>query len=637
MMIPLLYIWLLPFIVALNTNTLYSITKNKIYVSLTNGELISLDYSISGDIAVSEDSLEVLKAPSSNTSLFLVNDTLYGMNGDNDGKMTLVQYNAEADDWQTIKLKCDGINDDWYYSDSSYLTSLDSNEVYVYGGIKDDDITNRLISVDLTTNKVSNITTSAKPQPFYGSSNLLAPFSSSQLLIGGESVGGWLNMYRLATWNFESGWSFQTVSQLNNTDISPRINLLILPIFNKLANNSLEEINNDYEVNKILIIGGETGDSVVSPSAVYLDTSGNDWVYEKTNNVLDIQDYLGFVTVFDNVITITEDSVKRDGYSLKYFDLDFNSLKTFQVPKSETKTEDTTESIQKKAILGTVIPVCALLAIITGGYFIMKKRKQQKLEKELNELNYHFENNYKVDNSGEYIGYQPNLFDSNSTLDVNSIDSFVKKRQEFKSKFMTSQETLNNEYPAIDKHISTDDEVIPSPKPTKTFSKLNKHVIKLRNSMSFSNLPSPEKRTLLDDEASIENFTPTSSPRKLQIHKTPLIIGIGIGLEDFKSLDPNKLDEKPIEMYDDDEYDSENSLDNFDVQVLVSSKRRTTLKVVNPDALSTRLNSVASKLNYSNSISSKLKSTNSVHRPQSEPLDSHLRYRVPSNDNNELD
>lgn len=633
MIIPLLCLWLLPLIVAINSNTLYAISKNKVYVSLTNGELISLEYSITGDTTISEDTLDVLKAPSANTSLFLVNDTLYGMNGDSDGRMTLVKYDSNNDDWTEVLLNCDEINDDSFYNDASYLTNLGSNQIYVYGGIKDDEISNRLLSIDFKTFKVSNITTSTKPQPFYGASNLLAPSSSSQLLIGGESTEGWLNMYRLATWSFESGWSFQAVSQLNNTDIGSRIHLLTLPIFNMLANNSLEDIIEDYSVSKLLIIGGEADGTEVSPSAVYLDISGNNWQYEKVGKNLNVTDYLGFITVFDNLVTITEDSIKRDGYALKFFDLNFNELESFQVPKTEIDSKDSSDSIQKKAILGTVIPVCALLVIFTAGYFIMKKRKQKRLQQELNDLNYHFENNYNVEKPGEYLGYQPNLLDSNSTLDVNSIDSFVKKRQEFKSKFMQSQETLNNDCHRIDEYADIDEDLIPSPKPIKTITKLNKHVIRLKNSVSFSNLPSPERRTLLDDEASIENLTPSSSPRRVQLQKKPLIIGLG--LEEFRSLDPSKLDQPPPEMYDDYEYDSENSLDNFDVQVLVSSKRRSTLKVVNPDAFSTRLNSVASKLNRLNSIKSGLQQSNGTHETNTN--DTGLRYRVPSNDSNEID
>ncbi|EGV63794.1 hypothetical protein CANTEDRAFT_105095 [Yamadazyma tenuis ATCC 10573] len=600
---------------AINSQALYAITKNLIYLSLDNEDLVAINFSISGDSDTdTSQSLRLLASPPSGSSLFLVKDELFGMTGDNEGDLSLSKYNGDEDEWDTIKLNSTQITDNQFYNSSSYLTSFDSDQIYIYGGINaDDEVSDRLLSLDFNTFVLSNISTTTKPESFYGASNLIAPDSSTQLLIAGKSSQGWLNMFQLATWNFESGWSFKTVAKGGNS-INSRQQPLVLPIFNKLDNNSLSTVVNYYHVSKVLVIGGEQNGKSSSPEIAYLDVSENDWTYSVPtidNSVFNADDYIGIVTVFENIITISKSSSKRDGqYEVNYFDLNFEKASKINVPSDPAKSsKEESASIQQKAILGTVIPIGALICIVAGGYFFMKKRKAQKLERELKDLNYHFENNYKVE------GTHNALFnDSHSTLDVDSIDSWVRKRQEFdRNQHMQSQETLTRENSIVDyfniKERDDEDEdensFVSTPQPLKTLSKLNKRVVRLKKSISFNSLPSPERRANLlnDDEARIDIITPTKTrTRNLSPVRSPI--------KTRSSIDSAKV--KPVEepnVFDDYEFASEEkSIDDFDVdvQVLVSSKRRSTLKVVNPDVSSSRSDSIRYRTPSNDSINEDL-------------------------------
>lgn len=626
-LISILCLWLFHIVKA---NPFYALTKEKIYLQLENDDLVSLNFSITGEST--PDKVYPIAAAPKQAELFLVNDELYGMKADED-EMALVKYNSDDDTWQDISLDLEDLNDKKFYQECNYLTSPGSNDVYVYGGIRNEEITNRLISINFDNFKASNISTTTKPQSFYGAANLLAPDPSTQLLIGGESLSGWLNMYQLATWDFQSGWSFQPINKDNTTasseniQIDSRKNAQALPIFGKLQSNNESEIANNYKVEKVLVIGGNMGDSSSSPGLMYLNVKGNTWNYEIPDSNDFGSDYSGIVTIFNNILTISKSNKKRSNeYEINYFDLEFNKQEKVSIPElnssKEKENDDIKESIQQKAILGTVIPISAILIMVTAGYFIMKKRKKNLLQQEMSELSNHFayfNEKEKFDNHGsDSTSHHSKLLysDSNSTLDVNSIDSWVRKRQEYDNhKFMNSQETLNN---GLKETQSVPENMTPyspiTPKPLKTIDRLNKSVVKLKKSISFSNLPSPERKNrenlLLDDESNIENY---DNLKNLSYTKNDLDefsdedMGSELSYEEHpvRTLDPNFSSvsvpitddleyNQPLTNLEEDsghqrgpsvvsDYESTNSITGLDVQVLVSSKRRSVLRIMNPD------------------------------------------------------
>lgn len=200
--------------------TLYSYDTGKIYLHLKNNELVSLDFSIvNKDITNYSNNQQVktLSTPPVNSTLFLLNDELYALTSkhvvdDDDkdlcgqGSVSIVKYIEENNSWDDetiIDFNFDDISDSSFYQYQTILTNpTNNNTIFVYGGECNGEISNRLISIDFDTGNVNNISTSTKPQAFYGASNILAPIPQSQLIIGGELNQGWLNMYQLATWDF---------------------------------------------------------------------------------------------------------------------------------------------------------------------------------------------------------------------------------------------------------------------------------------------------------------------------------------------------------------------------------------------------------------------------------------------------
>lgn len=532
-------------------NTLYSLTNGKIYLHLKNNDLISLNFSISGfdnlhsnshyltsDIDYSNDQkINKLASPPENSTLTLINDDLYAFLGNTDsqddkydtcgeGVLSLQKYDSDLNDWKELDqdLDFDDVNDSSYYRYATYFsTPTNNNTIYLYGGYCDSnsEVTNRLLSLDLNTFKFSNITTTTKPQSFYGASNLLAPNPQTQLVIGGESDNSWLNMYQLATWNFESGWSFKQIeSSTSGNTINSRKFSLSLPIFKQLSDNKIDTISNHYNVEEVLVIGGEVSNSKANPIFSKLSIDSNYWYWNTINDTdLDYDEILGAATIFNTLVIInsTSDSSKSkrgesDSYSINLYDTSnlksVDSLKENTTSKSKsTTTSNKKNSVKKKAILGTVLPVTAIGFAVVAGLLILNRRKRKRNNDELETIDYQFGNYFDQQsfNRLEADGYQshsrniseftthhqhkninsspntdlsddytykkirnshtlhPNEHHSglykhenetNSTIDVASIDSWFKKRQEFdenrlktikRNSYLASNETLSNE------------------------------------------------------------------------------------------------------------------------------------------------------------------------------------------------
>ena len=584
-------------------NTLYSYQDGKIYLHLENNDLISLDFSIFNDnnhdqqkVFDYESNQEItpIVSPPENSSLFLSNTTLMAFTGTKYddceyGKLTL--YQLVDDEWKQKSIETESLNDECFYMDSNYLYSPNYNDIYIYGGRKSEDtFSSRLLALDvLGEGKVSNITTNTKPQAFYGASNLLAPDPDNQLVFGGESDQGWLNMYQLANWDFNSGWTSQVVEKGSESVESRRFPVL-LPIFkNTMANYS--QFLNEFSLSDILILGGELSSTTASKEVIQLGLQSNTWSYTVFDKELDMDEYLGFATVFDNLITIKNDNSKKrqSSYNLQIYSLPgLKEIQKVEPPKTKENTNsDSSSEVTKDAVVGTLVPIIGIGMIVLTGYVIMKKKKKDRMKQELERLNYQFTNDFdpKLE-----TGYQGALLnDSNSTLDVQSMDSWMKKRQEYKTKSYLdprneiSQDTLhdnnetpyhndtnnnnnnNNNYDDDDDDDDDDIRIIRQPpSPSKTIHRLNRSMVRLKNSVSLSNINQVPPQ---DDESKIENTNLTLSKPKPPLSNSCLdtITQSHNDLDNLSNDDQSLLD------------------DDIDVQVLVSSKRRSVLRVVNPD------------------------------------------------------
>ena len=611
--------------------TLYSYETGKIYLHLKNNELISLNFSIVNkdmtDYSNNQE-IETLTSPPVNSTLFLLNDELYALKSEysendskdicGDGELSIIKYDQDNNFWNEesiIEFDFDDVSDDSFYQYPTILTSPSyNNTIYVYGGECNGTISNRLISLDFDTGKVNNITTSTKPQAFYGASNILAPIPQTQLIIGGKLNQGWLNMYQLATWDFISGWSFRPVNKLSNNEVvNSRIFPLLLPIFNPVTN--ISTVNDDLKIDQVLMIGGETGTEDyedLSPIYAKLSMVSNAWVWNTTQTEYNLSyaDIIGAATIFNTLIVINStdsntnkrsDNGNNSGYRLSLYDVDtFEPVKSLKentqsilLNSNSSKSSDDHHTTGK-IVLGTILPIAAIvLGIFVFFYLRRRRRKQKQLEEEqqqYNEIDYKYGYLPPPDSIPRPIYHQLN--DSNSTLSGASIDSWMKKRQDYdkrklRNSYLASNDTLNivndEETNVSESNEEHDHEQleeqdlgtsIPLLSPlTKTTTSFSPPL----TSISSSAPPQHKKIKILKKSISFTNSPPVSPISKFKRYQS---------LRGARSSDALIAEDPQDDDAQEGIHSDATSLDDqMDVQVLVSSKRRSILRVVNPDLL----------------------------------------------------
>ncbi|KAG5420487.1 hypothetical protein I9W82_002368 [Candida metapsilosis] len=602
-----------------NWNSLYSYNQGIVYLHLKNNDLLSLRFDLNGSFTDANNlqnnqQVTTLTPPPSNSTLFILNDELYGLKKSNsslesdvcgDGSFAIVKFNQDSWD-NNVELDFDKVVDSSFYQYSTILTNSETADlIYIYGGLcgQTNESTSRLVSVNITSGQVSNITTSTKPQPFYGASNILAPNVQSQLIIGGESNSGWLNMYQLATWDFNSGWSFKQVGKADDTTINSRTFPLTLPLFKPIANS--ETIYSDFRVDEVLMIGGDLDGNESTPKYAKLQMTSNDWTWNTTEaDHFQIDEVLGAATLFSTLVVINSTTDLKDkrmvsqGYQINLYDADtfepVSNVKDNTKPlESTTDTTDSksTSSNKEKIILGTVLPIF-FVSLITGilVFFYMYKRKKSQTQEDnatYNEIDYKFD---YVDPPASFSAGNQHLTplfvhdnDSNSTLSgAASIDSWLKKRQDFdrtrlRNSYLASNETLqtvddeesNTSGDHHEDEMSEIGSMRPSLDPSNPF--VHKSVRNLKKSFSFSQTP-PTSPIPKNEHTKLKS---------LRLTKTEHLTGDDADDEEQGNGELTKDVPGPHN-----ESNSEvTSIDDkMDVQVLVSSKRRSTLKVMNPDS-----------------------------------------------------
>lgn len=604
-----------------NWNSLYSYNQGTVYLHLKNNDLLQLRFDLNG-LFTDESNLQnnqqvtALTPPPNNSTLFILNDELYGLKKSEssqdsdicgDGSFSIVKF--DDDSWDNeIELDFNKVADSSFYQYSTVLTNSDTSDLlYIYGGLcgQTNESTNRLVSVNVSSGQVNNITTSTKPQPFYGASNILAPNVQSQLIIGGELNSGWLNMYQLATWDFSSGWSFRQVNKVDDTTINSRTFPLTLPLFKPLT--ASDNVSNNFRIDEVLMIGGDLGSEESTPKYAKLQMNSNDWTWNATEaEGFQLGEVLGAATLFSTLVIINSTRDLKDkrmvsqGYQVNLYDVD--TFEPVSNVKENTKLLETTSDSRpsnssnnkEKIILGTVLPIF-FVSLITGilVFFYIYKRKKSKSPEEnsaYNEIDYKFD---YVDppasfTAGNHHHLSPLYLhdnDSNSTLSgAASIDSWMKKRQDFdrsrlRNSYLASNETLQT----VDDEVSSraseehqrDEEMLevknvrPSLDPNNPF--VHKSVRNLRKSFSFSQTP-PTSPIMKNEQVKLKSKRLTKTEHLM-----------GNALIDDEGAEDDKLVKGVLIPHHESNSELTSIDDKMDVQVLVSSKRRSILKIMNPD------------------------------------------------------
>lgn len=584
-------LWALAFVIApcwAQWAAYYSFPEGKVFMKLKNDDIVPLNFSITGfddldkylgfsqrdvDLANGQNIPPITLLPA-NSTVFLHQGTLYAFKALDqesdydvcgDGIFLLLAFDENTAEWRlaTDNMTFTDVSDVSYYEGSSILTNPDSNSIYIYGGrcASSGEATDRLLSFDMDSFSFSNITTSTKPHGFYGAASQWAPSPQNSLVVGGRSNDGWLNMYQLATWNYASGWLFQAVERNSSFSVNSRINPIVLPIFAPLADNSTKTFSSTYRPNAMLLIGGDDSKGTAKPEWAKLKVDTNTWTWEPVDTDINTDDVLGAAVLFDTLVLIRDSASKKrnSGYTVLLYDIgdNFKQVKSLSdnTPNSDT-SEGSSSLTTQKALIGTLVPVAALAMAVAIGVFFWKRKSSREPEREsvIDAFDYqlgHFRTASEVPvNVPPPEVHRRLSTSSESTLETASIDSWFKKRQEYDSKrqrtirrpsFLGLNETLQN-MPEVDDESETSEQ--PETRQVDLEPVLPARVRQLRKSFSYTK-------------------TPPALPGLRKSTK-----GGYMGVNDLLA---------------DADEESSSCDEAMDVQVLVSSKRKSILRVVNPE------------------------------------------------------
>ncbi|KAH3676433.1 hypothetical protein WICMUC_002064 [Wickerhamomyces mucosus] len=583
-------------------DALYSPSHGVAYIKLSTQEIFPIYYnttSVEFEDGESLDFSSIIYPPTENNySLALVNGELYAIYADveNNGSIKVEKLD-DADNWNDVSYNTTLTNGTEYYEYPTVMTSLNTDNtesIFIYGGLLNNSITSRLLEYNPNSNTLSSVITSVAPTAFYGAARcIMDDQGSSNLIIGGKAGSGWISMFQIATFEYKT-WSFKTVSS-SDFNINSRVSPLILPIFSQDSNRE-----DTTEVANLLIMGGYLANDLATPYVINLNVT-NDWKYSNYSTIGDFtytSGLIGAVVINETLITINDDSSKRsDGYDINLYDTQsLMRLDKFQYSQStyistvlssstiSTSELSTTASESKSVIsellisdsstaslsstidsasayftgtptnptdssrssrhqskrtsviIGVVLAIVGLFVISIIAFLVHKKYFKYNENIEL-------QSSISSSDSEKYFDYYKEL----NNLDNQSISSWNNKRDEYeklqrqlthstKSIFGKSMDTLQsplNEPPATPKRNS-----------------------KVRYSLS----PTKSHNINLEDFENNEDIFHTPVTESQYYPPT--------GQHTFKHAEDQEMDE---------------FLNERDVQVLVSSKRRSKLRITNPD------------------------------------------------------
>lgn len=605
-------------------DTAYSPLYSDAYLKLTNNEILRISNNQTYDYGASISNI-ISPPTDGNYSITIANGDLYafyeGVSKTN-YSISISVYNSTTLKWSSINYNTtlSKNTNHRYFEDSTIMTSPDGNyeSIYIYGGRYNNTISNRILQYSPHTKTLNSIITSISPTGFYGSANaIIDSKGTSNLLIGGKASSGWVSMFQLALWEYKS-WTFKTVSTANFS-VNSRIYPLVLPVFK----------GDESDATNVLVLGGQLGNKMSSPYVLNLNLT-DDWKWQdltkKTN--IDVSSILGAVVLNSTLFTVNKDSKKRStDYVLNLFDTDsMQKVDTFDsafkgtssVSEGSTKDESssassvssasvassvssdssassvyeassssassasasssssstsnitTANSSNVKVIVPAVVVPVLSIAIISLLVFFLYKR--------------YFGGDSEEEESIKQENSEPDLFKELNRLDNQSISSWNEKRDEYERR-RYSQQRSPQRSPARTNTTNTPTTNTTSPtrksveftfdnsrfgKTIKKFSSLNRVPV-ISNPTSFSKSHSSPFANPEDYEDKQE-LSPMSFGNRSRV-----------SLMTSNSESNSSVSDDLHHSIDEEDEQIDKFLGNRDVQVLVSSKRRSKLRITNPD------------------------------------------------------
>ncbi|KAG7819677.1 hypothetical protein KL942_002557 [Ogataea angusta] len=589
---------------------------------------------------------DLWKLPADDCKVISVSNNLYAFyetNTTDSSVLTVSHFNETTQEWKELDFE----SPLEYLSGSAYMATPDSpGSVYVYGGYNSSSgsISGRLVQIDLNSLEIANTQSSLQPTSFYDSSSLLINHNTL-VLVGGKTGSGWVSLKQLAVWQYES-WGFKSVSVDKSDTINSRAGALLLPVFssNMITQEYLSSNYSDFSVDSVLMVGGGlSSGSYSSPNFARLNV-GSSWSWtsldttvslanSKTNNAnnsqLSVDDMVGAAVIYDTLVVVNGDGAN---YTLTLYNT--TSFEVLESVDYSDLTKKTSGKSNKSLViaLSVLIPALAATIIALVAVWLYKKYKSREAEKQKEKDLKDIMEFYRAGNSSSttfashgaekentYFGnhVKVNNYDDGDNL---SISSWKRKRWQLESEIHNHDQDTD---PELDPDPVDRSPVSPLKRSLSTFSySLGRS---LRRSFSYQS----SIRTFFTAETTLDNSSQSPQLTNIPVlrpvdasNSTLHLIPEDSSLNSFKlkaaadshSLTSNSTicgnsessgsppaspppaarttslvfhNRAPIMAMPGRSRDflppPESDLENLDVQILVSSKRRSKLRVTNPD------------------------------------------------------
>jgi hypothetical protein len=637
--VPLLLLFIKSLAAVAAWATLYSSSNDVAYLHLRNNAVLQI-------FADDAGAPNRLPDPPNNASLVLtLDDRLLAFYGTSFCEaLKVVQYNSTDKVWNPVSVSGFVPN---YLSQSIYMASPSSDLVFIYGGrnlssachtsyiqdpstIYDSRISyvasNEIKAFNVTNNSYKSIKTASSPTAMFAAGVMRMPFASSSLLVGGKAQNGWIGMNQLALWEYSS-WTF--ISTANSARVDSRTNPLVLPLNSPAGQLSSKATNSS------LVLGGKVNSHVSLPYFVGLDldpVSGWSWNANLNQTLISSPEkILGAVTFENTLITImdkgsetkdTTDVIERRDVNLNYQINYFNmtswtkangftpSISSTDTMASESasaavhpkpsKTEESSPPSEaaatKKIALSTVLPVSFFFvgAALTGVFlYRRKKRKEEDLIPAPRPLSL-----------SPYLGgassLEQQMLNSQSSgpdRDTASFQSWTEKRRIYEEQENFQQQYVHHyqqPYMPINsqnRNTNADLGIVSIGEGNSDYDSPFENMIHHDDCIPLQPLPSldyrPQPRranTIRQASESIVNYfkgkrSASSATAPASYQRSTSAASFARDISDMQIPHSSLGRHEAITTKEeDDEF-----FEGRDVQILVSSKRRTRLRVVNPD------------------------------------------------------
>lgn len=207
--------------------------------------------------------------------------------------------------------------------DTAAFSPASLQGVLFYGGSCNNN--RQLYLYNTTAKAIQKMDSSVHPLGFSGAASANVDFSTTVFIGGNTSSDVWVGMNQVAY--YQGGWNYRNVQ--NSQMLDSRSGALLLPIFP--ASFSLDESS---VAPRALILGGIVDGRSADPFTAVLEFSQEGWVYDSNSSFDAQQGILGAATLFETLLTIggnekSNEKSKRDGlYSVQLFNV--NNLEKVQ-------------------------------------------------------------------------------------------------------------------------------------------------------------------------------------------------------------------------------------------------------------------------------------------------------------------